>query len=82
MLKNKCLQATDRDSRLRLDGKGPVEESLVFGPLGWHEGLHIHIGQRRGASPARVGSGFPVKPICTVIELRKRPEREYQIHGA
>ena len=59
-----------------------MEESLVFGPFGWHEGLDIHTGQRRGTTTARVGSGFPVKPICTVVELRKRSEREYKIDGA
>jgi len=41
--KNECLQAANRDSKLRLDGKGALEESLMLGPFRWHEGLDIDV---------------------------------------
>lgn len=44
MQKDECLQAADRDSKLRFDGKGTLEERLVFRPFGWHEGLDIDTG--------------------------------------
>lgn len=82
MQKNECLQTANRDSELGLDGQGTLEEGFVVRPFGWHEGLHIDIGQRRRATCTWLGSVFPVEPTCTVVELGERSEREYKIHGA
>jgi len=46
MQKNECLQAANRDLKLRVDGKGTLEERFVFRPFRWHEGLNIDVGQR------------------------------------
>ena len=81
MQKNECLQAADRDSKFRLDSKGTLEEILVIGPFRWHEGFDIDVSQRRRAPSVSLGSGFLVKPACTVIELRESAKREHKIDG-
>ena len=46
MQKNECLQAANHNLKLRVDGKGILEERFVFRPFRWHEGLNIDVGQR------------------------------------
>ena len=75
MEKNECLQAADRDAKLRLDSKGALEEILVLGPLGGHERLDVDIGQW-GGTWACLGFGFIVEATCAVVELRERAEGE------
>jgi hypothetical protein len=80
--KNECLQAADRDTKLRLDGEGTLEEILVIGPFRRHEGLDITLDKDGDATRRDFVLSFSIKSTRAVVELGKRPEGKYEIDGA